>query len=156
MIGLAFVPATACGTSGRAIDVDAGDASALRADAAAPDACVPTCEMNACNVADGCGGMCACAGATPCIASTCGGCIGGADFGCRYPESPQDGSTPGTCCGVGFACAPYADGSRCCAVTGQGGCMFDGQCCDFLSGIRCSVNDAGESDSGFYPVGRCK
>ncbi len=154
LVGLALVPGTAC-TSGRLADLDAGDASALRQDAAVVDACVPTCEMNACNVANGCGGMCACDNGTPCIAGTCGGCLGSVRSGC-LPGFPQDGSTPGTCCGVGYACVYYGDGPGCCAVTGQGGCRFDGDCCDFLKGIRCSADDAGETDSGFLPVGRCE
>ena len=155
LLGLALVSGTACGSTGRLADVDAGDASALRADAATFDACVPTCEMNACNVANGCGGVCACDNGTPCIAGTCGGCLGSARTYC-WPGAPQDGLTPATCCGAGYACLYYGDGPKCCAVTGQGGCTFDGDCCDSLSGIRCSVDDAGENDAGFLPVGRCQ
>jgi hypothetical protein len=155
VLGLVLTPGAACGTSGGLGGADAGDASVPERDAAVTDSCIPTCETNACNVSDGCGGMCACTNDTPCIAGTCGGCVGTAGVGC-VASRPQDGSTPGTCCSVGYACLYYADGQRCCAVTGQGGCTLDGDCCDFESGVRCKpVADAGAGDSG--PVlGRCE
>jgi hypothetical protein len=145
-LGLLVVLGGACG--GSTASSDAVDGAVSQKDAALKDSCIPTCETNACNVSDGCGGMCACTNDTPCIAGTCGGCVGTAGVGC-VASRPQDGSTPGTCCSVGYACLYYADGQRCCAVTGQGGCTLDIDCCDFGSGVRCNpIPDAGSRDSG--------
>jgi hypothetical protein len=110
-----------------------------------------TCKANACDVSDTCGGVCHCDAGVPCVAGTCGGCLGLANSYCST-SGPVDGSTPGTCCGVGDECKFYGDASRCCGITGQGGCVRDTDCCDFGSGARCNlIADAGQGDSGSLP-----
>jgi hypothetical protein len=127
------------------------DGAASQKDAALQDSCVPTCKANACDVSDACGGVCHCDAGVPCVAGTCGGCLGLANSYCST-SGPVDGSTPGTCCGVGDECKFYGDASRCCGITGQGGCVQDTDCCDFGSGARCNpIPDAGGADSGTLP-----
>jgi hypothetical protein len=92
------------------------DGAASQKDAALQDSCVPTCKANACDVTDACGGVCHCDAGVPCVAGTCGGCLGLANSYCST-GGPVDGSTPGTCCGVGDECKFYGDASRCCGIT---------------------------------------
>ncbi len=94
------------------------------------------------------GGICKCATGILCVAGTCGGCDGFPGDYCNT-SGPVEGSTPGTCCGVGDACKFYGDAYRCCAITGQGGCVHDTDCRDYASGARCKLMAAaGEGDSG--------
>jgi hypothetical protein len=151
LLAAATVPA--CGGS-TASGGPGGDGGGPLGDAAPVDSCTPKCDVNACDVSDGCGGGCQCATGVPCVGGTCGGCLGIANDGC-LTSGPGDGSSPATCCGVSFSCKFYGDSSRCCGVTGQGGCVRDTDCCDFAVGARCAVVDAGNSDSGALP-GMCE
>jgi hypothetical protein len=135
---------------------DAGGETGPPDDAAAPDACAPTCETNACGVDDGCGGQCTCAAGVECVSGTCGGCLRISNDECVFGD-PKDGSSPTSCCAVGFSCKPYGTGAKCCGVTAQGGCVRDTDCCDYGSGtVHCNtLIDGGVADSGSLP-GLCE
>ena len=142
VVGLLLGSTVACGgsvTASRGANADAGDASVPAQDAAnPPDSCVSKCKANACGMGDGCGDVCQCAAGVECIGGTCGGCELLANDFCNTSDF-VDGSTPGTCCGVGDMCKLYGDANRCCGITGQGSCVRDTDCCDYANGARCNI-----------------
>jgi hypothetical protein len=139
-----------CGRSGA---VSAEGPCLPTGDASFPDACKPTCALNACDTPDGCGGICHCSGSVLCVGGTCGdGCTGVPGDYCD-PVRP-DGSAPTTCCGAGYACNGVDGGiTQCCSITGQGPCGTDTDCCDYPA-VHCNQIDAGP-DSGVLLVHVC-
>lgn len=102
--------------------------------------CTPTCPLNACNIQDGCGGLCACSVGLICQSNVCGnGCAG---MPGDYCGLGGDSST--MCCQSGLNCQAAGDGgvTTCCAITGIGTCSKDSDCCDYPN-VHCDLGDGG-------------
>lgn len=109
------------------------------------DVCAPLCPANLCNVGDGCGGQCRCPANESCVFGQCStnGCLQGPGEYCGL--NPEAGA--GDCCASGYKCpAASAEGGvpTCCALTNEGDCGADADCCDAPS-VKCTpiLSDGG-------------
>jgi hypothetical protein len=101
--------------------------------------------MSLCNADDGCGGMCTCPNGQVCVDHACStnGCLLGIGEYCGI--NPEGGASD--CCASGYKCpvvAAEAGVATCCAITNDGECESDSDCCD-APAVKCTaiLSDAG-------------
>jgi hypothetical protein len=114
-----------------------------------PDACVPSCGA-ACDIHDGCGGICQCSATQQCVDFTCVAVNPNCQLQLGDYCNVIDSDASADCCGAGYQCAAVDGGAgKCCAVTGGGICNAATDCCSYPS-VLCAM----DVDSGVRNICR--